>query len=364
MRKNDEHFMGLALERARSVPHASPNPRVGCVIVRDGEVVAEGRHEGPGAPHAEAAALACGDAEGSTVYVSLEPCVHYGRTPPCARALIDAGPARVVVAMADPERRVDGRGIEALRDAGIEVTVGVRSAEAEALNRAYTHQRRTGRPQLTLKLALSLDGRLAAPDRSARWITGPEARRRVHARRHVADAVMVGAGTVLADDPSLTVRAVEAARQPASIVVDACGRVPATARLFANDNVLVATTDRTPHEVQTRWKETGAEIVVLPQSGFLVDLRSLLDQLGRRGVLDLLCEGGAALATSLLAADLVDVLELHHGPLLLGRGPSLGDVGVGTMTDARRWRLCEVGRAGEDVVTSYAKGEVPCSPGS
>ncbi|MGH2737121.1 MAG: bifunctional diaminohydroxyphosphoribosylaminopyrimidine deaminase/5-amino-6-(5-phosphoribosylamino)uracil reductase RibD, partial [Actinomycetota bacterium] len=366
VRQHDEHFMTRALELSRRARRTSPNPRVGCVVVRAGEILAEGFHERAGTPHAEALALArAADAAAATVYVSLEPCVHRGRTPPCVDELVEARVGRVVVAMTDPDERVAGRGVEALRAAGIEVAVGILSERAEALNRAYCHHRRTGRPLLSLKLALSLDGRLAAADGSARWITGPRARRIVHVRRREADAVMVGAGTVLADDPSLTARDVGAVHQPATIVVDAVGRVPSTARLFSNESVLVATTNRSSHVAQLSWKEGGAEVLVLPEAGDLVDLDALLDHLGDRGMLDVLCEGGAALATSLLAADLVDEVELHHGPLLIGGGgPVIGELGVGTMADARRWRLCEVQRAEDVVVSRFVRGEVPCSPGS
>jgi diaminohydroxyphosphoribosylaminopyrimidine deaminase/5-amino-6-(5-phosphoribosylamino)uracil reductase len=356
--------MARALELARRAPFTSPNPRVGAVLVRDGVVLAEGHHEGAGSPHAEVRALAGIDAAGATLYVNLEPCNHQGRTPPCAPALVRAGVRRVVAAHHDPDPRVDGRGFAHLRAQGVEVVAGVLAEDAARLNAPYLHLRRTGRPLLTLKLALSLDGRLAAPDGSARWITGPETRERVHRRRAEVDAVLVGAGTVLSDDPRLTARqrdsVVVGAHQPTRVVADALGRVPPSARVFApGADVIVATTERASYEAQTAWKEAGAEVEVLPERAGGVDLRALLARLGERPMLEVLCEGGAGLATSLLAQDLVDRLELHFGPLLLGTGgPSLGDLGVRTLGDAPRWRAVEVERSGADVILALERGAV------
>lgn len=353
----DEQFMRRALELARRAPFTSPNPKVGCVMVRDGRVVGEGYHEGAGRPHAEIVALsAAGDVSGATAYLTLEPCAHHGRTPPCAPALVAAGIRRVVVAMADPDERVNRRGLQHLSEEGVAVTTDVCASEARALNASYIHQRVTGRPYVSLKLALSLDGRLAAPDRSARWITGEASRTRVHRRRMEVDAVVVGSGTVEADDPALTVRAVQALRQPARILLDSTGRTPPAARLFDDGEVIVATTEHAPHDVQTRWKEAGAEVMTLPATADGVDLEALLDVLGRRGRLEILCEGGARLATSLLKADLVDRLEVHLGAVLLGRGgEEIGALGVTTMSDARRWKLLGSEAIGDDLVASYGR---------
>lgn len=362
MTSDDTRFMGRAIELARTTPPASPNPRVGAVLVRDGRVVAEGVHRGAGFPHAESDALAAaGDARGATCYVNLEPCVHHGLTPPCAPALVAAGIVRVVAAIEDPDPRVSGDGFAYLEDHGVAVASGVLAAEARALNAAYLHHRTTGRPHVTLKLALTLDGRLGAPDGSARWITSPETRVRVHRRRAEADAVMVGAGTVAADDPCLTARDVGAVRQPLRIAVDAAGRISPAARMFSPDGgpALIATTDRSSHEVQTAWKEAGAEVVVLPpdtEDG--LDLDELIRQLGARGVLDLVCEGGAALATTLLRLDLVDRLEVHYGPLLAGAGgPEIGDLGVTSMIDARRWNTVSVERSGPDAIVLLERSD-------
>jgi diaminohydroxyphosphoribosylaminopyrimidine deaminase / 5-amino-6-(5-phosphoribosylamino)uracil reductase len=351
MSRGDENHMRRALELARRAPYTNGNPRVGAVVVGGDAVVGEGFHLGSGHPHAETIALRDVDARGATMYVTLEPCNHHGETPPCAPALVDSGLARVVIAMADPDQRVQGSGIDHLRGHGIEVDVGVLEDDARELNAAFIHHRTTGRPLVVLKLALTLDGRLAAADGSSQWITGEDARRRVHEARLAADAVMVGAGTVATDDPSLTVRVVEASRQPHRVIVDSSGRVSPTARVFApGGSVVLATTSASPHEVQTAWKEAGAEVVVLPESAGGVDLSALVADLGGRGWLEVYCEGGATLATSLLRNGLVDRLELHYGPAIVGSGPSLGDLGIATMTAAQRWSTVDVERAGDDVI--------------
>jgi diaminohydroxyphosphoribosylaminopyrimidine deaminase/5-amino-6-(5-phosphoribosylamino)uracil reductase len=351
---DDERFMHRAIALAKTPGFTSPNPRVGAVLVRDGTVLSEGVHRGAGTPHAEVEALRDADARGATLYVNLEPCNHEGRTPPCAPLLISSGLARVVVATQDPDRRVAGDGIRALRTGGIDVTVGVLEDAAKHLNAPFLHHRSTGRSYLSLKLALSLDGRLAAPDGTSRWITGPEARARVHARRLEADAVMVGAGTIAKDNPELTARHLEGdtPRQPLRIVTDSTGRVDPSARVFsAPGSLLVATTERCPHEVQIAWKEAGAEVVVLPATEHGVDVDGLMQALGRREVMEVLCEGGAGLATSLLRADLVDRLELYQGPVLLGGGGAeIGPLGVATMADVVRWSTVAVEQLSDDAL--------------
>ena len=360
MGSTDERFMSRALELARSAPFTSPNPRVGAVVVRDGRILAEAAHLGAGSAHAEAAAIErAGDAAGATVYVTLEPCTHQGLTPPCAPALVEAGVARVVVATLDPDARVSGTGARLLAAAGIEVATGALADEAERMNAPYLHQRRTGRAYLTLKLALTLDGRLGAPDGTSRWITGRLAREHVHRRRLEADAVMVGSATVALDDPSLNVRSVEAPRQPAAVIVDSSGATSPEASVFREHaEIIVATHPSVDHDRQVAWKEAGAEVLVLPAApnGHGVDLAALLDELGRRGMLEVYCEGGARLATRLLALDLVDRLELHHGAVLIGEGgPSIGDLGARSMDDASRWKLSGSEVFGDDVVTTYLK---------
>ena len=356
MTSQDELYMARALELARLAPFTSPNPRVGAVVVRDGAVIGEGAHLGAGTPHAEAVALAGIDARGSTLYVNLEPCNHQGRMPPCAPAVVEAGVTRVVAAIPDPDPRVGGRGFALLRDRGIEVTEGVLADRAAWLNAPFLHHRRTGRAFLSLKLAVTLDGRLAAPDGTSRWITGEETRRFVHARRLETDAVVVGSGTVLADDSSLTVREMEAPRQPAAWVVDARGRVSADARLFSRGDVVMVTTVSCPHDKQLEWKEAGAEVLVLPPGQGGVDLEALTSAAGGRGMLELFCEGGPTLATQLLRQDLVDRLELHVGPKMVGAGaPSLGDLGVESMSSAIGFRLVEAHVSGDDVIATYTR---------
>jgi diaminohydroxyphosphoribosylaminopyrimidine deaminase/5-amino-6-(5-phosphoribosylamino)uracil reductase len=355
--QDDERFMRRALELAASVPNTSPNPKVGAVVVRDGRVIGEGVHEGWGSPHAEAVALDGIDAAGSILYTNLEPCNHTGKTPPCAPLLVERGIVRVSAAVEDPDPRSRGSGFTHLRAHGVDVTAGLLAAEAIRLNAPYLHHRRTGRPFVTLKLALTLDGRLAAPDGSARWITSENTRTMVHATRLRADAIVVGAGSVVHDDPRLTVRHIPGVRQPRRVFVDATGRVSADAAIFgAGGPTIAAVTDDVPHEVRTAWKEAGAEVMVLPASSRGVDLGALLDELGRAACLDVLCEGGAQLASSLLREDLVDRLETHYGPRIVGRGgPDLGDVGVRSLHDARAWNLVELQRSDGDIVATFEK---------
>jgi diaminohydroxyphosphoribosylaminopyrimidine deaminase/5-amino-6-(5-phosphoribosylamino)uracil reductase len=355
--QHDERFMRRALELAASVPNTSPNPKVGAVVVRDGRVIGEGVHEGWGTPHAEAVALDGIDATRATLYTNLEPCNHTGKTPPCAPLVVARGIARVVAALEDPDPRSRGSGLTYLRAHGVEVTTGLLAADALRLNAPYLHHRRTGRPFVTLKLALTLDGRMAAPDGSARWITSENTRTMVHAARLRADAILVGAGSVVHDDPRLTVRHIPAVRQPRRIFVDATGRVPADAAIFAPGGpTIAAVTDDVPHEVRTAWKEAGAEVMVLPPSSRGVDLGALLDEMGRAGCLDVLCEGGAQLASSLLGEDLVDRLEVHYGPRIVGRGgPELGDVGVRSLQDARAWSLIALQRSDGDITATFEK---------
>ncbi len=355
--RGDDSFMRRAIELAGRAVFPSPNPRVGAVLVRDGEIVGEGYHEGPGHPHAEAVALAAAaDPNGATAYVNLEPCVHHGRTPPCAPALVEAGVRRVVIGAKDPDDRVCGRGIGYLLGHGVAVELGVLEDEAWSINAPYLHQRLTGRPWISLKLALSLDGRLAAPDRSARWITGPRSRRTVHARRAAVDAVMVGAGTVVSDDPRLTARDAPAPHQPTKVVLDSRGQIPGGAAVFDSGTTIVVTSDQVAHEAATTWKERGAEVVVLAGSPEGIDLFELARFLGGRGFLEVYCEGGARLATSLLKADLVNRLELHYGPVSIGSGgPGIGDLGVTSMATAGRWKLTNFDHLDDDVLLAYER---------
>jgi diaminohydroxyphosphoribosylaminopyrimidine deaminase/5-amino-6-(5-phosphoribosylamino)uracil reductase len=365
----DEAWMGRAVALAEGGRGAtSPNPMVGAVLVRDGRVVGEGFHQAAGTAHAEAAALAAaGDlATGATCYVTLEPCAHHGRTPPCADALVAAGVARVVAAMADPDPRVDGAGLARLRAAGVEVVTGPGAEAAATQNAAYLTHRRLGRPRVTLKAAASMDGKVAAPDGTSQWITGPDARADGHRLRAEADAVLVGAGTALADDPRLTVRLPgHAGRQPLRVLADATGRVGPGGHLFDGEApTLVATTPAAPAAAVDAWKAAGAEVLICTQAtdGRGVDLEDLLRALAARGVLELLVEGGPRLQASLWAARLADRLVWYLAPLAIGGAGApglLGGAGAATtLADARRLRLASVDRLGDDLrVVAYPRSE-------
>jgi diaminohydroxyphosphoribosylaminopyrimidine deaminase/5-amino-6-(5-phosphoribosylamino)uracil reductase len=353
----DDVYMRRALElaeRGRGV--AAPNPLVGAVVVRDGEVVGEGWHEGPGTRHAEIMALdAAGPGvSGSTLYVTLEPCSHVGRTPPCAPRLVEAGVARVVAAMRDPNPLVDGRGLRILREAGVPAETGLLEREAERLNEAFVKHVLTGLPLVVLKMAASLDGRAAARDGSSRWITGTEARAEVHAMRAAADAIVVGAGTALRDDPRLTVRDPSYAG-PAKlrVVVDGRGIVPETHRLFDGEApTMVATTESAPESRRQAWRDRGAEVVVLDEGSAHVPLERLLGELGKRDIQHLLVEGGPTLAWEFVHRKLVDRLVLYLAPVLVGgrEAPGIlqGD-GVRSIAEALPLEIEEVGRVGPDL---------------
>lgn len=298
-----------------------PNPRVGCLVVRDGEVVGEGWHERAGEPHAEVHALRMAGerTRGAELYVTLEPCAHQGRTPPCVDAVLAAAPRKVYVAMLDPDPRVAGRGIERLRAAGIEVEVGLLEAAARRLNRGFLSRIERGRPYLTLKLAASLDGRAAMNSGESRWITGVEARADVHRLRAEAGAVLTGSGTVLADDPELTVRdeslAARAGRQPDRIVLDAQARVPADAKLWrpgARRLRIAASSCGTPEIADVERLKIDTD-----PAGRL-DLPTTLTALATAGINEVLAECGPTLAGALLAAGLVDELIVYLAPALLG----------------------------------------------
>lgn len=351
----DEVHLRRALELAeRGRPTVRPNPMVGCVLVRDGVVVGEGWHERAGGPHAEIVALRAArkGALGATAYITLEPCGHQGRTGPCADALIQAGVARVVYALDDPSPRARG-GADRLRVAGVEVRGGLLAEEARQQNEAFIHVHRTGRPFVTLKLAQTLDGRVAARDGSSRWITSPEARSAVHALRASMDAVMVGSGTLLADDPELTVRHVPAPPvQPRPVLLDARGRTPADAKA-ARPGAIAVTTRRSAPEWRAALAERGVEVVtVAPASGGGVDLPAALNACAERDVQAVLAEGGPTLAGALVRANLVDRLVLHVAPTLIGGDgvASIGGPGASSLAERWAWRLDYVDQLGSDLV--------------
>jgi diaminohydroxyphosphoribosylaminopyrimidine deaminase/5-amino-6-(5-phosphoribosylamino)uracil reductase len=326
--------MDRALRLAeRGIGLTSPNPAVGAVLVSDGRVVGEGAHLRAGGPHAEAAALdAAGPAaRGATCYVTLEPCAHFGRTPPCADALVRAGVSRVVAAVGDPHREVDGRGLARLQAAGVTVAVGLRAAEARALNRAFFCAVTEGRPHVTLKTAMTLDGRIASADGASRWITGEAARLEAHRLRFAADAVVVGIGTVLADDPQLTVRhSGLPPKEPLRVVVDSRLRLPADARILRSGDpgrVLVACAAPAPAGPAAALRARGARVLELPGEGGRVDLRALLEALRALHVIAVLIEGGGELGGAFAEAGLVDRVAFFVAPRLLGGREAPGPLG-------------------------------------
>ena len=335
----------------------SPNPMVGAVLVKDDRVVGEGFHEGPGTPHAEVVALrsAGGAARGATVYTSLEPCNRFGRTPPCTRALIEAGVSHVVVASADPNLGENMPGAAELRHAGIEVTTGVLRDESDDVNVAFLTHVGTGRPFVVLKMASSLDGKAAAHDGSSKWITGPKARADVQHLRAWADAIAVGAGTVLADDPSLTVRGSSYSGEPKlRVVVDTVGRVPANGRLFdGSAPTMVATTDLAPDDRQREWRAAGADVAILDRDGSGgVSLPHLVEHLGKRDVQGLLIEGGPTLAWSSVRDGVVDRVVFYLAPVIVGGAGAKGAVagaGFAPIATAAKLDLRSVERVGDDI---------------
>jgi diaminohydroxyphosphoribosylaminopyrimidine deaminase / 5-amino-6-(5-phosphoribosylamino)uracil reductase len=353
---SDEALIGRALELAeRGRGLVSPNPMVGAVVVSGGETIGEGWHEGPGTPHAEVVALTeAGErARDATLYTSLEPCVHFGRTPPCTDAILRAGVARVVVSAIDPNPVVDGRGIRTLREAGVRVDQGIGAAEAERLNAAYGRHVRTGLPFVIWKAACSLDGKVAARDGSSRWITGEEARADVHRLRAWADAIVIGAGTAVTDDPELTVREPGyRGRPPIRVVVDSGGRVSPDGDVFdAQAPTLVATTERSPAETRQAWRDAGAEVLVLGSSPEGVSLPDLFSDLGKRDVQGVLIEGGPTLAWSAVEDRLVDRIVLYLAPRLIGgRAPTvLEGRGFAPVASALPLAIRSVERIGADI---------------
>jgi diaminohydroxyphosphoribosylaminopyrimidine deaminase/5-amino-6-(5-phosphoribosylamino)uracil reductase len=350
---DDHEFMAQALRLAeKGLYTTTPNPRVGCVIVRDGKAVGSGWHERAGEPHAEIHALtqAGGSAQGATVYVTLEPCSHHGRTPPCAEALIKAGVSRVVVAMVDPNPQVAGEGLAQLQQAGIRTDIGLLEKEAHDLNPGFVSRMTCGRPWLRLKIAASLDGKTALNNGVSQWITGADARRDAHRLRARSCAVLTGIGTVLADDPSLNVREVETPRQPFRVVVDSGLRMPPTAKMLLGKDVLVVTASGDQVKAG-RLREAGAEVLVLPPLEGRVDLALMLDELGRRGINEITVEAGRGLNGALVRQGLVDEFVIYLAPLLLGdraRGmfdlPELVEMGA-----RRELRIADVAMVGRDV---------------
>ena len=375
--------MRMALDlAARARGRTSPNPMVGAVIVKDGLVLGSGFHSAAGRPHAEVEALndaasAGLDVRGATLYVTLEPCCHYGRTPPCTDAVIKSGITRVVAAMQDPNPLVSGKGFSALKSAGITVEVGVCENEAHALNEVYIKYITTKRPFVLLKCAMSLDGKIRTALGESKYITSEESRCKVHSLRNEMDAVMVGVGTVIADDPLLTVRLTDNAcntgesegmassiRNPIRIIVDSRLRLPLDSKVLSGTSrTIIATTVTAEKEASHRalaLKQKGAEIWPLPERDRRVDLVSLMEKCGASGITSILLEGGPTLAAAALSAGIADKVLFFYAPMIFGGvtvpGP-VGGEGASYIRDAVRLDRVEVGRSGPDIwVSGYVVG--------
>lgn len=317
----DHEYMAQAIQlAAKGLYTTDPNPRVGCVLVKANRIVGEGWHERAGEAHAEVHALrqAAEHAQGATAYVTLEPCCHHGRTPPCSDALIAAKVARVVVAMQDPNPRVAGNGIHQLQDAGIQVELGLLEAQAKALNPGFIQRMQLHRPYVRNKLAMSLDGRTAMADGESKWITGEAARQDVQALRARSSAIMTGVGTVLADDPAMTVRLPDTTRQPVRVIIDTNLSTPTTARMLHEPGqtiIVTANGDTDLHEVL---RAAGAEIEQIGSEGQAMDLRVVLERLAERQINEVLLETGATLSGAMLEAKLIDEMVIYMAPLLMG----------------------------------------------
>jgi len=349
----DHGMMARALQLAeRGLWTTSPNPRVGCVLVREGEIVGEGWHEKAGEPHAEVHALrAAGEkARGATAYVTLEPCSHHGRTPPCAEALIAAGISRVVAAMTDPNPLVSGKGLALLQAAGIETASGLLVSEARELNIGFVSRMTRGRPWLRLKAAASLDGKTALNNGVSQWITGPDARRDGHAWRARACAILTGIGTVRDDDPSLTVRDVVTTRQPLRVVVDSRLEIAPTARILQGEPVLIvgAVEDA---ERMALLRSTGNFVEILNNGAGKVDLKALLELLAQLGINEVHAEAGFKLNGSLLREGLVDELLLYLAPCLIGHDASglFNLPELTTLDGKQRMKIRDLRQLGDDI---------------
>ncbi len=353
---NDEEFMKKALELAKlGCGWVNPNPMVGAVIVKDGRVIGKGFHEKYGGLHAERNALAnCSESSlGATIYVTLEPCCHYGKTPPCTDAIIESGIRRVVIGSFDPNPKVGGKGISILRSHGIEVVEGILKEECDTLNKSFFHYIQTGLPYVVMKYAMTMDGKIATSLGKSKWITGALARQRVHEDRHRYSAIMVGVGTVLADNPMLDCR-IENGRNPLRVICDTNLRTP----LQSN---VITSTDRSPTLLATAitdtslhrpYQKAGCEVVVLPLKDNQVDLKSLMIVLGKKGIDSILLEGGSSLNWSALREGIVNKIQAYIAPKLFGgTGYSpVGGIGVDSPEEAFGLRTPTISVIGEDIL--------------
>ena len=361
---DDARYMARALEIAREgLGQTAPNPVVGCVIVNDGRIVGEGYHARAGGPHAEIIALGkAGDAaHRATAYVTLEPCNHHGRTGPCADALVKAGVREVVYALADPNPQAAG-GAMYLRSAGIKVRGDILADRARELNRAWIHTLSAKRPYVIGKTAMTLDGRIATAGGESQWITGPQARRAGHELRAMSDAIIVGADTVIADDPALTARLDDRVHAPLRIVLDSAGRTSPGAKVYERSGrgAVLATTNALPSARKREFEKHGVDILTLPAIDARPDLHTILDTLYTRDIVTAMVEGGGAVLGAFFDADLIDEIHLFIAPKLFGGGkPALGGDGVANIADAARFDFSRPEPIGDDfVIRGRRKAEI------
>lgn len=363
MFQGDEYWMKQALRLAeKGRGHTSPNPMVGAVLIKGDKVVGKGYHRRAGEAHAEAIALreAGQEAKGATLYINLEPCSHFGRTPPCAPALIEAGVVRVVVGTEDPNPLIKGKGLEMLRNAGIEVTVGVCGDVSRRLNEAFFKYIQTKEPFVILKIAATLDGKIATKHGESKWITGEPSRRFVHQLRSRVDGLLVGIGTILKDDPLLTAR-IRGGRTPFRVILDSCLRMPEKAKVIEEgpEKTILVTTELALKEKIDFFAKKGVNVLVLDSLGRKVNLKSLLKTLGEMEMTSLMVEGGSAINGSFLAQGLVDKIYLFLSPKFLGGGGALGifgGEGVERLSDAVSLDRMNIKRIGEDLlIEGYPK---------
>lgn len=361
-------YMRLALSLAvNGRGMTSPNPMVGCVIVKGGRVIGQGWHHQYGHPHAEIEAINDANSHGenvrgSSVYVTLEPCSHYGKTPPCANRLVDEGVAEVIIAMGDPNPKVNGKGIKILREAGIKVTeLKEFEMEAMTLNRGFIFRHKHGRPFITLKAAMSLDGRMCLSNGASKWITGIESRTEAHRIRAMNDAVIVGVGTVISDDPELTVRHVEGVN-PLRVILDSSLRTPTTAKIIGHDKkCLILTSENADPEKLKALTDSGVEVATLPSNDGHIDLHSAVKFLAEKGVLNLMVEGGPEILGAFLHEGLADYACVFTAPVIFGEGKSI-DFGANFHdVKAALWLIdAKTKTLGSDIMT---EGRLTCSPG-
>lgn len=349
--------MQIALELAqRGKGHVNPNPLVGAIIVKDNQIIGSGYHQNYGEAHAEVNAFDSlkTSAKGATLYVTLEPCCHYGKTPPCVDLIIKHQIAKVVVACLDPNPLVSGKGVQKLKEANIEVVIGVLEEEAIKVNQIFMHYMRTKKPFVLFKTAMTLDGKIATASGDSKWISGEQSRLEVHHLRNELMAIMVGVNTVINDNPLLTCR-IQKGRHPIRVIVDSSLRIPLSSQILHNKEAktIIATTDISSVRKLHQLQELGVEVLVIPKKNNRVDLNALMIELGKLGIDSVLLEGGATLAYSALEAGVVNKVQVYVAPKLIGgeeAKTSVGGVGVSKLQDAFGISNLKVRRVGEDIV--------------